>query len=52
MILAILIQVGCHFHSFDWWLENGENVAREQKFSNDEIKEYQAYVELFVKIGK
>lgn len=46
------IQIGCKCGTFDWWLKNGEEVAKAEGFSDEEIAEYRAYVELFVKIGK
>ena len=46
------IQIGCECHTFAWWLENGVKLARNHNFTDSEIEEYRAIVELFVKIGK
>ena len=46
------IQIGCLCHTFDWWKEHGLEVAKKEGFTQAEIDEYTAYVELFCKIGK
>ena len=46
------IQIGCECHPFDWWLQNGEALARSNNYTNEQIEEYRAIVDLFIKIGK
>ena len=46
------IQIGCYCLTFSEWERRGMELARENKFTADEIREYRAYIELFKKIGK
>lgn len=46
------IQIGYQCQPFQWWIENVLNFAKENKFSDAEIAEYTAYIQLFCKIGK
>ena len=46
------IRIGCECHTFDWWEKNGKELAVQNNFTPEEIIEYQAYVELFRKIGR
>ena len=47
------IQIGCHCHTFAWWQsKEAEALAKEQGFTPEEVEEYRAYIELFVKVGK
>lgn len=45
------IQIGCECHAFDWWKENGMELAKRENFTPEEIIEYTAYIDLFCKIG-
>jgi carbonic anhydrase/acetyltransferase-like protein (isoleucine patch superfamily) len=46
------IQIGCKCQPFDWWLSaEGEKFARFNGYSECQIKEYRAYVQLFKEVG-
>lgn len=47
------VQIGCECRSYDWWLgPKGEEFARDNGYSLEEIGEYRAYLELFKRVGK
>jgi hypothetical protein len=47
------IQIGCRCEKFKWWLgKEALEFAKDNKYTPDEIKEYRAYVKLFIAAGK
>ena len=47
------LQIGCRCEEFRWWLRKEALMfAKENNYTPDEIKEYRAYVKLFVAVGK
>jgi len=46
------IQIGCECHSFSEWTRVGLAIARQNDFSQAQIKEYRAYIRLFKQTGK
>lgn len=52
---SLSIRIGCMLRKLDWWIENGEIIARKAKrfggeeFNEDEISEYKNYIELYIK---
>ena len=47
------LQIGCRCEKFRWWLgKEALKFAKENNYTPDEIKEYRAYVKLFVAVGK
>jgi hypothetical protein len=47
------IQIGCECHPFEWWTgTEARALAKAHNFTQSEISEYEAYIELFKKIGK
>ena len=47
------LQIGCRCEKFRWWLgKKALKFAKENNYTPDEIKEYRAYVKLFVAVGK
>ena len=46
------IQIGCLCHTFEDWKTEGLKLADENNFTPEEIEEYTAYIDLFIKIGK
>jgi hypothetical protein len=47
------LQIGCRCEKFRWWLgKEALKLAQENGYTPDEIKEYRAYVELFITVGK
>jgi hypothetical protein len=46
------IAIGCHEHTFAYWLEHHKGIGRAEKYSEEEIEEYGLLIELFSKIGK
>ena len=47
------IQIGCKCETFSFWKTKGlDVVAQDEGFSEKEIKEYRAYINLFIAIGK
>lgn len=38
------ITVGCHSHSYLWWLENGEQLAKRLGWSREQVQEYKALI--------
>ena len=43
----IWLGIGCEFHPIDWWMENYEATGRHEDYTEDEIAEYLAYINLF-----
>ena len=47
------IQIGCKCATFAWWKSDaGLSLAKDNGFTEEQITEYRAYVELFEKVGK
>jgi hypothetical protein len=47
------VQIGCKCETPEWWLsEKGETFAKENSYSDAEIKEYRLYVEMFIAKNK
>jgi hypothetical protein len=46
------IQIGCHCKEIKWWQENFRDIGKKEGYTPDEIEEYGAYIDLFVKVGK
>ena len=46
------IQIGCLCNSLKWWKENGLVLAKENNFTEAEVAEYEAYIDLFEKVMK
>ena len=46
------IKIGCRCETFAWWKKNGRALAKSEGFTEAEIKEYAAYVKLFMEVGK
>ena len=46
------IQIGCECHPFEWWQRNGLKLAEHERFTEKQIMEYKAYVDLFERIGR
>jgi len=45
----IWLGIGCHFHPAEWWVENYMDIGKKERYSEDEIVEYAAYINLFCK---
>jgi acyl-[acyl carrier protein]--UDP-N-acetylglucosamine O-acyltransferase len=43
------ISIGCHVHSFDFWLDKGRELAKRHNYTKEEIAEYRAYVRFIMK---
>lgn len=46
------IQIGFHCKTVKWWVENYKDIGKKEGYSEEEIAEYGAYIELFKRIGK
>ena len=46
------IAIGCEIHTFAVWLTNYEAIGRKNGYTEDQIKEYKAIIDLFVKVGR
>jgi hypothetical protein len=47
------IQIGCRCEKFHWWLgKEALRLAKDNNYTPAEIKEYRAYVKLFIAVGK
>jgi hypothetical protein len=46
------ITIGCLTLTFKQWKGEGLKIAKEHNFTEEQIEEYKAYIELFTKIGK
>ena len=40
------IDIGCYVHSIDYWLENYEDLTRLAGYTESQVKEYKAYIDL------
>jgi hypothetical protein len=43
----IWLGIGCEFHSIDWWIENYKSTGEAEGYTEDEIAEYLAHINLF-----
>ena len=46
------ILIGCHEHTFAYWLDHYKAIGRAEGYSEEEIKQYGLFIELFVRVGK
>jgi hypothetical protein len=46
------IAIGCEIHAYAEWLENYKQIGKAAGYTAEQIKEYKAIIDLFVKIGK
>ena len=46
------IQIGCHLKPIQWWAENYKDVGKMEGYTEAEIEEYGAYIDLFKRLGK
>ena len=46
------LQIGCKCETYAWWKKNGLALAKENNFTEAEIKEYTAYLKMFMEVGK
>ena len=47
------LQIGCRCEKFRWWLgKEALKFAQDNHYTPAEIKEYRAYVKLFIAVGK
>ena len=47
-----VLLIGCMAMPFSEWLEKGQAIARREGLTEDQIKEHEAIVRLFIAIGK
>ena len=53
MITPDKLRIGCEEHELDFWEKNYVNIGAMNDYSNDEIKEYREYIQLFInRLGK
>jgi hypothetical protein len=43
----IWLGIGCEFHPIDWWIENYKSTGEAEGYTEDEIAEYLAHINLF-----
>ena len=46
------ISIGCEVHTFAEWKSNYKTIGAEHGYTDEQIKEYKAIVDLFCKIGR
>ncbi len=46
-----IIQIGCQRHSFAYWLEHAEGIAREHGYTKEQQAEYRKIVEFIAATG-
>jgi len=46
------IKIGCHVLTFDEWLEQYEEIGKEQYYNNEEIKEYKSIIDFIINTNK
>jgi len=46
------IDIGCYVHSIDYWLENYEDLSRLAGYTESQVKEYKAYIDLAKSLSK
>src|SRR5208282_690104 len=46
------IAIGCEVHTFAEWLKNYKVIGKAAGYTPEQVKEYKAIIDLFVKIGR
>ena len=46
------IAIGCEVHTYAEWLKNYKAICAKAGYSEEQIKEYKAIIDLFVKVGR
>jgi hypothetical protein len=46
------ITIGCHKYSIEYWLKNFEEIGKEEKYTDEEIKKYGRFIKGCAKIQK
>src|SRR5208282_5270646 len=46
------IAIGCEVHTFAEWLKNYKAIGKVAGYTPEQVKEYKAIIDLFVKIGR
>ena len=46
------ISIGCEVHTFAEWKSNYKTIGAEHGYTDEQIKEYKAIIDLFCKIGR
>ncbi len=45
------LQIGCHKHTFDWWLENAERIGKIEAYSALDIEIYKLHIAHLSKVS-
>jgi hypothetical protein len=45
----IKLNIGCQSHSFAFWKENFKEIGKKENYTDDEISEYERYINIFSK---
>ncbi len=46
------LQIGCHSHTFDWWIENAEKIGEKEGYSALDIEIYKLHIEHIIKVSR
>ena len=49
---GVNIRIGCQCHDVEYWLRNFERIGKIERYSDAEIAEYKAYIDIAVKMIK